>query len=410
MSKGFIGLDNPSFQGNLRTYRRREVVRPQSRQQVQSVPILDDVMESSAAAQKVVQSKAIPKQINQHESYVNINNSPLQSPAWHTRPAGAEIMGTANARPQRRLSRSEQFEDWKRKQLEAQTNSELQEIPVVYEAQTTEFAQSSPQEYDPADYIKDYDYPEGEVLVQKQKLRTRLFRRIPFFGNLNRKDMFTLRFAMPAMAVTIFLVGCGVAVQGVMTNRHVKAQVAQLAGDGDVTGYDASGEPEVPDETKPDEKSYGPYVVAPDMPKYIRINKIGVTSRVMRVGVKPNNELIAPNNIHTVGWYEGSSKPGEPGTALLDAHVHGPTQPGAFYKINKLSPGDGIEIEMGDGRKLSYSVVGNESTPYDKVDMAKAMRSAQNGKNGLNLITCGGKYNKSTHMYEERTIVYAVQN
>jgi sortase (surface protein transpeptidase) len=119
--------------------------------------------------------------------------------------------------------------------------------------------------------------------------------------------------------------------------------------------------------------------------------------------------LVAPGNIHTVGWYNGSSLPGQSGAALMDAHVHGPTMPGAFYKIKNLAAGDEIEIEMGDGRKFTYIVNSLEQKAYDDVDMNKAMLPIVPTKPGLNLITCGGKYNTNDHRYEERVVVYAVQ-
>ncbi len=401
MSKGFIGLDNPSFQGNLRTYRRRHVAEPR-KPKVKQVGVLDDSENSSAQ----VKSQAPQPLLAQQKSVKK--QSPLFQPAGHSSSAGTEFVATITGpiAKKKELSRAEKFQQWQQQQYLSQRPKN----PTP----TSEAFNHIPEEPDSNDIAQSLKQIAGTVAPAKKTKNIKSKRslgsiksRIPLFGKLNRKDVFTMKFALPAMAVAIFMFGCGVALQGVLTNKHVQAQVAELTGD--TTGYDSEGREEVPDETVPDEKNWGPYVVAPNMPKYIRIGKLGVVSRVQRVGVKSNNELIAPNNIHTVGWYEGSTLPGEEGTALLDAHVHGPTMPGAFHKIHTLSPGDDIEIEMGDGRKFYYSVANLDRFPYQNTDMAKAMKSAEDGKNGLNLITCGGKYNRSTKTYEERIVVYAVQ-
>lgn len=220
-----------------------------------------------------------------------------------------------------------------------------------------------------------------------------------------KKRFLALKVAFPVMACVIFAIGIFVAMQGQKVNQQVEAQVNNLqqATSGDVDG---DGDDDVPDETPVG--NIQSYTVAPDQPRFIRVAKLGVEARVLRLGVTANNELDAPNNIYDVGWYEGSSKPGKHGAMLVDGHVHGPTTPGVFYGLKDLVAGDNIEVERGDGKKFTYKVVKSETYDANNVDMNAALVSAEQGRPGLNLITCTGNVNYAESSYDQRIIVFAV--
>lgn len=198
------------------------------------------------------------------------------------------------------------------------------------------------------------------------------------------------------MAVAVFIAGMTVAFLGFRTNQVVGGQVQ---------GSSTQG-PSGADESAP---ALGDYVVAPHLPRYISINKIGVKGRVLKVGVDASGQLQAPNNVHDAGWYESSALPGDAGGAMVvDGHAYGPTKPGIFDKLETLSEGDQIQIERGDGQVFNFQVVKTASFHKDSVDMASMMVSADTSKLGLNLITCSGKFNPGTNDYDQRHVVYAV--
>jgi LPXTG-site transpeptidase (sortase) family protein len=208
------------------------------------------------------------------------------------------------------------------------------------------------------------------------------------------------------MAALLLLGGIFVFINGLNTNRAVKAQVQQLSASAeDNDGGMTDG---VPSEQDPP-KNLGSYSVAPDLPRLLTIEKIDVSARVRRVGVGENNTMKAPASIFDVGWYEGSAKPGENGTVVLDGHVSGPTKQGVFYNLNKLKTDDTMTLTRGDGQVFTYSVVETMTYDDDKVDMPKLLTTAVVGKPGLNIITCSGKFNSRTNQYEQRTVVFAVQ-
>lgn len=206
------------------------------------------------------------------------------------------------------------------------------------------------------------------------------------------------------MAVIVFMFGMAVGLQGWMLNRKVADQVAPP-----VHAADRATEPTNPDETKPDTNALANYTVAGDMPRYVRVPSLGVEARVLRMGINAAGEVATPNNVFDTGWYDGSAKPGQAGASLLVGHVSGVSSKGIFGTVDKLKPGDIIEVERGDGQKLTYKVASSQVYPNDAVDMNKALEPVAAGRQGLNLITCHGSFNASTHQYSERIVVFATQ-
>jgi len=208
---------------------------------------------------------------------------------------------------------------------------------------------------------------------------------------------------LSGLAVVLFIFGATVGVMQLTTNQKIKAQVKTLAAQ-----TTATGDPVVPNETKPVAANTPVYHAAADEPRTLTIDKIKVDAHIVGVGVKADGELKTPTNIYDVGWYKGSAKPGDLGAILLDGHVHGPTQPGVFVGLKKLKAGDKITIKRGDGKMFTYHVVKTQSYAKDAVDMGAAFSSAVPGKPGLNMITCDGTYD-SAGEYDNRLIVFAVQ-
>lgn len=188
--------------------------------------------------------------------------------------------------------------------------------------------------------------------------------------------------------------------------------MASKAIDGAVNGQPASssrgvGGPDSRDETRPDIDGYR---VAPDMPRTITIESLGVYARVIPLDTEQSNRLAAPNNIFDTGWYDGSVKPGSgSGAALIDGHRSGMTKAGIFERIGQLNSGDNITIERGDGELISYSVVTKETMPYQDVDMLKALTPIKEGKESLTLISCSGEWDEGANTNVTRDIVYATR-
>ena len=176
-----------------------------------------------------------------------------------------------------------------------------------------------------------------------------------------------------------------------------------------VTGVADSGEELI--EEPPTETEVVEYTVAPDRPRYLSVDRLGVkNARILPMGVNNKGELDTPRNIFDVGWYESSGLPGTGGTMVIDGHNGGPHVHGVFKDLPSLVSGDIITVERGDGVVLKYKVVENNSVPLTEADkyMVTAMKSPEAGKESLTLISCTGEWSDQQQTYLSRQFTRAV--
>lgn len=164
-------------------------------------------------------------------------------------------------------------------------------------------------------------------------------------------------------------------------------------------------------EVEPTEQEVVEYTVAADRPRYLSIDRLGISkARVLPMGINADGELSTPNNIFDVGWYYSSGKPGQGGTLLIDGHNGGPHVQGVFKDLPALGDGDVITIERGDGQIFQYSVVENKTVALsDSNDyMATAMMSPMRGHESVTLISCTGEWSQAQGTYLSRQFVRAI--
>ena len=160
-----------------------------------------------------------------------------------------------------------------------------------------------------------------------------------------------------------------------------------------------------PNESKKDADNYK-WVGSPNDPKKIVIQKINVDAYVQKAGIDQNKKVAVPNNVHLAAWFAESVRPGENGLSIIDGHVSGRKSEGVFKNLKNLQKGDTFVIERGNGTKLTFKVFETQTVPESQ---ATTPLFSQNPKvlSQLNLITCGGAFNKQTQQYNDRVIVSA---
>lgn len=160
-----------------------------------------------------------------------------------------------------------------------------------------------------------------------------------------------------------------------------------------------------PDESKKNADNYT-WKGTADEPKKIRIDSLAVDAFVQKAGVDQNNQVAVPNNVHLASWFANSVKPGNLGLAIIDGHVSGKTTDGVFKNLKKLTKDQTFSIELGSGKTLQYKVL--ETVELKESEAANYLFSQKpTVKSQLNLITCGGNFNRAANQYENRIIVAA---
>lgn len=139
----------------------------------------------------------------------------------------------------------------------------------------------------------------------------------------------------------------------------------------------------------------------------IFIPSIDVVADVQHVGLSKSGDMAVPTNFSDVGWYRHGTKPGEKGSAVIDGHVdNGLGRKAVFHDLALLSPGDNIYVENESNSKLRFVV--EEVKMYDADDIPADVVFNRSDRPRLNLITCGGTWDKEARKYDERVVVYAV--
>jgi LPXTG-site transpeptidase (sortase) family protein len=148
--------------------------------------------------------------------------------------------------------------------------------------------------------------------------------------------------------------------------------------------------------------------VAGAVPAVIDIPKIGTHARVVPVGDEDDGTMQAPTDPDTVGWYDQGTGVGTPGNALLDGHVDWGGRLRVFGLLGQLAPGDTVQITDTDGNVLSYSVTWTRLYEADSAPLDQIFE--QTTAEQVTLITCGGAFDRSVHMYVSRWIVRAARS
>jgi hypothetical protein len=127
---------------------------------------------------------------------------------------------------------------------------------------------------------------------------------------------------------------------------------------------------------------------------------------IQQVGIDQFNAIATPSSIHIAGWYSGSVKPGESGVSIIDGHVYGRYNSAIFYDLKNVKSGDNITVEYGDARRVNFSVV--KVVLYSKDETSQQIfEKLPSVDRQLLLISCTGKFIKSSQTYDKRVFVYA---
>jgi hypothetical protein len=142
-------------------------------------------------------------------------------------------------------------------------------------------------------------------------------------------------------------------------------------------------------------------------PAAIDIPRIGAHSSLVPLGLNADNTIEVPpvSKPQQAGWYEYGPTPGETGPAVILGHVDGNKQPGIFYRLKELAPGDQVSVSRVDGSTARFVVTKVEEIGKD-VFPSDAVYDDTPGPE-LRLITCGGSFDHAAHSYRDNIIVFA---
>lgn len=137
-------------------------------------------------------------------------------------------------------------------------------------------------------------------------------------------------------------------------------------------------------------------------PVRVVIPAIGVDEALAPVGLEPNGAMTMPG-YGSAAWYDEGPRPGEPGAAVVVAHVRGPAGPDVFWDLATLRPGDRVTV-IGSRGSATFEVRKVETVPKDALPYDRIWPDTD--ERLLRLITCGGEPFPEGG-FPDNTVVYA---
>lgn len=146
---------------------------------------------------------------------------------------------------------------------------------------------------------------------------------------------------------------------------------------------------------------------APGRPLRLRVPRIGVDTRLMRLGLDADRALEVPpmSRADTAGWYERSPVPGDVGPSVLAGHVDSDDGPAVFYRLRELRRGDRVVVDRSDGRRVTFTVT--RVTEVAKAAFPTRRVYGDTPSPELRLITCGGTFDAAADGYLANVVVFA---
>lgn len=141
-------------------------------------------------------------------------------------------------------------------------------------------------------------------------------------------------------------------------------------------------------------------------PVRLRIPAIGVDAAgLVPLGLGADHQLVAPARFEDVGWYAAGPVPGDPGPAVIAAHVDSRSGPAPFFRLRDLHDGDEVFVARSDGLQTRFVVDAVQRYPKDAFPTGAVYGPAPGS--ALRLITCGGSFDAAKRSYRDNVVVYA---
>ncbi|GAA1848412.1 class F sortase [Microlunatus capsulatus] len=120
-----------------------------------------------------------------------------------------------------------------------------------------------------------------------------------------------------------------------------------------------------------------------------------------------DGELVVPEEVRHVGWWDGSAWAGDPfGTTVVAGHVDSATEGlGFFARLLRVERGDVVTLRD-DEHRQRYRVVSVRTVAKQALATGSAAFD-QTGDHRLVLITCTGAYRPERGGYESNLVVTA---
>ncbi|HUY43787.1 MAG TPA: class F sortase [Acidimicrobiales bacterium] len=139
-------------------------------------------------------------------------------------------------------------------------------------------------------------------------------------------------------------------------------------------------------------------------PRTVSIPALGVRASIVKLGLTANHQVQVPKTTTVVGWYKLGPAPGQIGSSVLLAHVDSTTGPGVFFYLKNLQAGNLVNVTLANGTVTHFRV--EKVVEYSKTAFPDRLVYGNHRSRELQLVTCGGAFDRSTGSYESNVVVF----
>jgi sortase (surface protein transpeptidase) len=140
----------------------------------------------------------------------------------------------------------------------------------------------------------------------------------------------------------------------------------------------------------------------------LEIPQLQVRSELLQLGLNADQTVQVPPlaKDSQAGWYKFSPTPGQLGPSVILGHVDSAEYgPGIFFKLGALRPGNTLSVTRSDRITAVFRIDRVVSYPKDRFPTLEVYGNTDSAQ--LRLITCGGKFDLSSHNYESNIVAFA---
>jgi hypothetical protein len=141
-------------------------------------------------------------------------------------------------------------------------------------------------------------------------------------------------------------------------------------------------------------------------PVRLIIPAIGVSTRLIRLGITSNHTLQVPASAALAGWFTGSPRPGAVGASIIAGHIDSYSGPGVFFRLRELHRGQGISVTRANGSVARFRIIAVRTYAKDRFPTATVYGPVPDPE--LRLITCGGQFDYAIGSYLSNIVISAV--
>lgn len=158
-------------------------------------------------------------------------------------------------------------------------------------------------------------------------------------------------------------------------------------------------------QTAPVETSPAQTAPAETSPAQLDIPAIGLSTSLIELGLNEDRTVEVPEDPARAGWFNLGTVPGQHGSAVILGHVDSLTGPAVFADLATLSVGDEIGVGLSDATVVTFRV--KRVATFANADFpAQRVYAGTPGRASLNLVTCGGDYDRDRGGYQSNVVVF----